>query len=77
MFHSGASGSSIATNVGSPPIVMRTSSVLQLLLDAPAELVDGEPLLVAVRLRDARRLDDALHAHQVLERRLAFLDARR
>ena len=34
----------------------------------------GLPLLVAVRLRDARRLDDAPHAHLVLERRLAFLD---
>ncbi len=36
----------------------------QLLLDAAAECVDGAPLLLAVRLRHARRLDDALHAHQ-------------
>ena len=48
----------------------------QLLLDAAAECVDGAPLLLAVRLRHARRLDDALHAHRVLELRLALPRAR-
>ena len=43
-------------------------------LDAAAERVDGAPLLLAVRLRDTRRLDDALHVHYVRELRLRFLE---
>ncbi len=46
----------------------------KLLLDTSAERVDRVPLLVAVRLRHARRFDDAAHAHRVVELRFAFLD---
>ena len=44
------------TNVGSPPIVRRTSPASQVASIALAERVDRLPLLVGVRLGDARRL---------------------
>ena len=67
MFHSAPSMSSIDTNVGSPPIVSRTSPARQLGVDAVAERFDRLPLLVGVRLGDARRLVDAPHGHLVAE----------
>ena len=47
VFHSSPSMSSIDTNVGSPPIVSRTSPRGQLAIDAVAEREDRLPLLVA------------------------------
>ena len=47
VFHSAPSRSSIDTNVGSPPIVRRTSPAVELVIDALAERVDRLPLLLA------------------------------
>ena len=67
VFHSAPSGSSTDTNVGSPPMVRRTSPRQQLRVDVVAERLDLGPLLFGVRLGDARRFPDALHLHVVLE----------
>ena len=46
----------------------------ELPVDVVAERVDLPPLLVGVRLGDARRFVDPPHAHLVAERHLAFVD---
>ena len=51
------------TNVGSPPMVRRTSCAVEIGVDLLAERVEPRPGLVGERLRDARRLADALDAH--------------
>ena len=43
-------------------------------VDVAAQSVDLPPLVVGVRLGDARRLVDSAHAHLVAERHLAFVD---
>ena len=58
-----ASRSSIDTNVGSPPIVSRTSSRSRSRSTCRPERLDRRPLILAVRLGDARRLVDARDAH--------------
>ena len=58
VFHSSPSMSSIETNVGSPPIVSRTSPRRSSASTRVAERVDRPPLLLGVRLGDARRLVD-------------------
>ena len=74
MFHSSASRSVIETNVGSPPIVRRTSPADEIGVDRASAREDRLPLRVGVGLGDARRFDDPLHRHLVEELDLAWLD---
>ncbi len=74
-FHSTPSMSSIDTNVGSPPIVKRTSQAAR---SSSTRRGRAQSIcrhcVVGVRLGDARRLVDAPHAHLVAEDHLALVD---
>ena len=59
--------SSIETNVGSPPIVSRTSSAARSSSTWWPSAVDRVPLLVGVRLRDARIFVDPRDRHLEVE----------
>ncbi len=67
VFHSGASTSSMATNVGSPPIVSRTSPSASCSSTDSPERIDRRPFVLGVRVRHARRFDDPLDVHRERE----------
>ena len=67
VFHSSDSKSSIETKVGSPPMVRRTSSAIELLVDLLAESVERLPRFFRKGLGDARMFGDAFDAHVELE----------
>ena len=73
MFHSAPSMSSIETNVGSPPIVRRTSQRLDLAVHGAPERADLGPLLLGVRLGHARVFEHARDLVAVDERHLALV----
>ena len=60
-------GSSIETNVGSPPIVRRTSAAASSASTVLPSATIASHCASRVRLRDARHLEHARDAHRVLE----------
>ena len=60
------------TNVGSPPMVRRTSRAARSRIDSVAKLLDGPPVLFGVGLGDSRRFPDRVSDISMGEFHFAF-----